>query len=546
MANHTYFINGDPMSKNRVVFLVLDGAPFDVFLALAQKNVLPNFRMLMNRGCFNLLKSTIPPISPVAMPSLFSGKNPGKHGMLGFGRIEKGVFKPYLSTSMPKNSLWDVVGNTNKKVILLNVPWTFPPFKVNGIMISGPPAPGNRARSYPPDFISILESRIGQYFPDLNLKSVNYVGYDEKSFLDEAYLVTRKRAEAMYYLMENFEWTLFLAVFTSLDRVQHVFFGYFEEESPFFNVGKKEYLIGYFRQIDSIIGRVISLLNEHDYLVIASDHGFTHVNKYVGINNLLVQGGFAKQRSSSQLFTLEKVANYFEKIGIKDLKKIVPRKIFGSAQKVVPRDLDFAKSKAFGVPVEYVSINKNLLRDVTEYEHIKKALIGFLYSVRDELNGEKIVERIFDTREIYHGDYVSDAPDLVIAFKRGYEPRLWRKKTVEQVRPIKNRTVKTGTHAGLWAQRGILIFLGKDIKEAYSTEASIVDVAPTIMHILGVPIPQDVDGRVLQEVFRPESEFLQKPMMYQTLLSDEKKEEHRISRKEETEILEKLKRLGYI
>jgi len=546
MANHIYLINGDRMNKNRVVFIVLDGAPFDVFFPLAQKNILPNFKMLMNKGCFNLLHSTMPPISPVAMPSLFSGKNPGKHGMFGFGRIEKGVFKPYLSTSMPKNSLWDVVGNTNKKVILLNIPCTFPPFKVNGIMISGPPAPGNRARSYPPDLISNLKSRIGQYFPDLNLKSVNYVGYDEKSFLDEAYLVTKKHAEAMYYLMENFEWTLFLAVFTSLDRVQHVFFGYFDEESPFFNAEKKEYLIRYLRELDSIVGKVVSLLNEHDYLIVASDHGFTHLHKYVGINNILVQGGFAKRRANSQLFTLEKVASYFEKIGIKGLKERVPRKIFGSAQKVVPRDLDLAKSKAFGVPVGYVSINKNLLKDITEYEPIKKALINFFYSVRDELNGEKIVEKIFDTQEIYQGDCMSDAPDLVIAFKRGYEPRLWRKKTIEQVKPIKNRTVKTGNHAGLWAQRGILIFFGKDIKEGYSTEASIVDVAPTIMHILGVPIPKDVDGRVLQEVFRPESEFLQKPITYRTFLSEQKKDEHRISKKEEAEILEKLKRLGYI
>jgi len=546
MANHTYLIDGDHVSRNRVVFIVLDGASFDVFFSLAQKNILPNFRMLMNKGCFNLLQSTMPPFSPVAMPSLFSGKNPGKHGMFGFGRIEKSILKPYLSTSMPKNSLWDIVGSTNEKVILLNVPWTFPPFKVNGIMISGPPIPGNRAKSYPPDFISILESRIGQYLPDLNLKSINYDGYDEKSFLDEAFFVTRKRAEAIYYLMENFEWTLFLAVFTSLDRVQHAFFGYFEEESPFFNVEKKECLIDYFKEIDSIIGTVVSLLNEHDYLVIASDHGFAHVHTYVGINNLLVQGGFAKQRSNFQFFTLEKVANYFKKMGVKDLTRIIPRKIFGSAQKVVPRDLDFAKTKAFGVPPEYVSINKNLTKDVAEYGSVKSALINYFYSIKDELNGEKIVEKVFDTHEIYHGDYLSDAPDLVIAFKRGYEPRLWRERTIEQVKPIKNRTVKTGNHAGLWAQRGILIFLGKDIKEGYGTEASIVDVAPTIMHILGVPIPKDVDGRVLQEVFKPESEFLQEPVTYRTFLSEPKKAEQQISRKEEAEILEKLRRLGYI
>lgn len=538
------------MRKNRVMFIILDGAPFDVVYSLAQKNVLPNFRMLIDKGCFNLLHSTIPPFSPVAMPSLFTGKNPGKHGMFGFGRFEKGVFKPYLSTSMPKNTLWDILGSLNKKVILLNVPWTFPPFKVNGIMISGPPIPENRAKSYPPHFVSILESKIGQYLPDLNLNigapaDASYVGLDEKSFLDEAYLVTRKRAEAMYYLMENYEWDLFVTVFTTLDRIQHVFFGYFDKESPLFNAEKREYLLDYFKEIDRIVGQIVSLLNEIDYLIIASDHGFEHVHKCVGINNLLVQGGFARKRSNRQLFTVEKVVNFFSKIGINDLAKIFPWKIILIAEKVVPRDLDFANSKAFGIPAGYVSINKNNLENTAEYEIIKKALINFFYSSKDDSSGKKIVEKVYDTHEIYHGDYVGDAPDLAIAFKKGYEPNLWRNKSVEQVKPLKNRTVRTGAHVGLLAQRGILAILGNGIKEKFRTEANIVDVAPTILHLLGFLAPTDMDGRVLKEVCKPKAKFLRKPIPYRESSYGKRENKRMVSRKEEAEIVERLRRLGY-
>jgi len=539
------------MRENRVMFIVLDGAPFDVIFSLAQKNVLPNFRMLMDKGYFSPLHSTIPPFSPVAMPSLFSGKNPGKHGMFGFGRVEKGFFKPYLSTSMPEKTLWNILGTKNKKVILLNVPWTFPPFKMNGIMISGPPVPGNRAKSYPSNLISTLESKIGHYFPDLNLnlgvhESVGYIGLDEKGFLDEAYLVTRRMAEAMYYLMKNYEWELFLATFTTLDRMQHVFFGYFDEESPLFNSERREYLVDYFREIDSVVGKVISLLNEHDYLIIASDHGFEYVHKYVGINNLLVHGGFAKKRSNRQVFTIEKVVSFLAKIGIKDYTQIVPAKIAEFAGRVIPRDLDYTKSRAFGVPAGYVSINKGTLKNYLEYEVMKKALIAFFYSLRDKSSGEKIVEKVYDTHEIYHGDHAGDAPDLVIAFKRGYEPNLWRDNAIEQVKPMKNRTARTGAHAGLLAQRGILIISGDGIKGKFSSEANVVDVAPTILHIFGIPIPKDMDGRVLKEIFKSEAKFSEKPVTFDESSYGKEKSKYKISRKDEAEIVEKLKKLGYI
>ncbi len=534
------------MEKNRVMFIVLDGAGFDVLFSLAQKNVLPNIKKIYDRGLFNPLISTKPPLSPVAMPSLFSGKNPGKHGMFGFGRIEKGVFKPFLSLHLPGNTLWDILGNYDKKVILLNVPWTYPPFQVNGIMVSGPPLPGNRAKSYPPELISILESKIGRYLPDLNIEGYNYGGLDEKRFIKEAYFVTKKRAEALVYLMENYEWDLFLSVFTTFDRMQHVYFGYFYEKSPLFDAEKSTYLIDYFKKIDDIIGDVASLLDENDYLIIASDHGFEHIYKSVGINNLLVQGGFAKKRSNTQFLTVENIANFISKMGITKIKNRFPKKIVSSANRLVPKDLDYARSRAIGVPGGYISINKKLLKNIQEYEKVKKELVCFFNSVKDDESGEKVVERIYDPREIYQGDYVKYAPDLFITFKTGYEPSLWKKSTLEPVKRIMSGTTKTGSHFGPIAQRGIFLLSGKGISEKVSTEANIVDVTPTILHILGIPIPRDIDGKVVEEVFQLKSEFLHKAVLHEDHPLGEKKISDGLSKKDEEEILKKLKKLGYI
>jgi len=534
------------MTKTKVVAIVLDGAPFDVFSSLARKGVLPNMRRLMKKGCFGVLNSTIPPISPVAIPSLLTGKNPGKHGVFGFGYVENGIFRPYTSENIVGETIWDILAAANKKVILLNVPWTFPPFKVNGVMVAGPPSPRNQAESYPSNLLSILESEVGRYYVDLSLKSLDYRGADEEGFLEEAYLVTRGRAKAMHYLMENYKWDLSLTVFTTLDRMQHVFFGYFDEESPLFNAEKRKILVEYYKEIDKILGETFSSLDENTILVVVSDHGFEYLRKYVGINNMLIEGGFAKERSKFQIFTTERILGVLKRIGLGNIKRMISPRASIMAQRIFPRRSDYSKSECYGLTGGAVSINKNNVADKEKHEVLRKRLINFLYSITDEDNGEKIVEKIYDRSEIYHGNPVVDAPDLIIVFKKGYEPHIWGNRIIEPVKPIKNKTVKTGTHIGFSSQRGIFIVSGPGIKEGFQIESNIVDVAPTILHVLGVPVPSDMDGRVLKEIFEPKSRFVERSIKYQTSLMEKKEERGRLSKKEKEEIKSRLKSLGYI
>jgi len=534
------------MSETKVVVVLLDGAPFDVFYNLAQEGTLPNMQKLMEKGCFNVLNSTIPSVSPVAIPSLLTGRNPGKHGMFGFGYMENGIFRPYTSKSIAGETLWDMLAAVNKKVILLNVPWTFPPFKVNGIMISGPPSPRNKAESYPSEIISIIKRKIGQYYVDLGIKrKENYDGADEQSFIEEAYLVTENRAQAMYYLMENYEWDLFLTVFTTLDRMQHVFFGYFDEESPLFDAKKRKILIEYYKKIDSILGKTISLLDDNTILIIVSDHGFEYLNKYVGINNILVQGGFAKEKSKFQIFTIERIVGFLERIGLDNIERLVSPKISNVAKTIFPTRIEHSKSECYGLIGGTVWINKNNVADMKMGE-VKKRLTDFLYSIKDKDNDEKLVEKVYDRSEIYHGDRVSDAPDLIIIFKKGYEPNILRKGIIEPLKPIKNKTMKTGTHIGSRSQRGILVVSGPCIKHGFHFEANIVDIAPTILHILGVPVSKDMDGQVLKQIFMPKSKFEKQQVKFQEFHQSSKEKIHQSSKEDEEAIKKRLRMLGYM
>lgn len=487
--------------KTKVMMILLDGAPFNVFYSLAQKGILPNMQKLMNIGCFNLLKSTIPSTSPVAIPSLFTGRNPGKHGIFDWCYMENGILRPYTSKNIMIETIWDVLNTVNKKVILLNIPLTYPPLKVNGIMVSGPPTPRNRVESYPPEIISIIESKIGQYYVDLNIIGFNYMGNDEEAFLEEAYLVTQKRTQATQYLMENYDWDLFIAGFTTLDRIQHVFFGYFQEESPFFNLEKKNVLIKYYKQIDNSIGKIVSLLDENTILFIVSDHGFDYLNKYVGINNLLFKNSLIKKRKRFRLFTIENFIGFCKIIGIGNIEQKLSKRIHNLAIKILPRKTNFNESHCFAISGQSILINKKYFDDLNNMRLFKNKIKKYLLSIEDIETGEKIIENVYDKHKIYSGNEVTKAPDLILCFKRGYEARVWTKNTFEPVKIIKNKTVKTGTHNSSYAQKGIFVASGPGIKEGFHLEANIIDIVPTILHIMGIPVSHDMDGQVLNQIF---------------------------------------------
>jgi len=534
------------MGEVKVIVIALDGASFDVFSSLAEEGTLTNIRRLMKEGCFGVLRSTIPPISPAAFSSLITGKNPGKHGVFSFGHFKDGFFTPYTSTCIKGEALWDILSTIDKKSILLNVPLTFPPYEINGIMISGFPAQRLfETTSYPSDLISFLRSKIGDYHVDIQYLKSDYEGIHEKKFLDEAYYVTQKRVEAMQFLMENYDWDFFMMVETSLDRIQHLLFGYFDKESPYYDEEKREVLIKYYKKIDSILGKIVSLIDENAILIVVSDHGFEPLYKYVGINNLLVQGGFTKnvwkfQTSASKWMV--KILKFLEGKGIKTYKFLSSNMILKVKNEISLR-YDFASSKAYSASGLSIFINKHF-KDKT-YESIKRRLTEFLYSVIDEENGERIVEKIYNKDEIYWGNHLNDAPDLTIVLKKGYEPKAFRNCIIENLSQV-NRKVKRGTHAGFSAQRGLFIISGRGVKKGSLTEVNIVDIAPTIMYILGAPIPSDTDGRVLREIFEPDSKFAKEPITYEEVTVKKKEETLQLSKGREAIIEERLRKLGYI
>jgi len=141
-----------------------------------------------------------------------------------------------------------------------------------------------------------------------------------------------------------------------------------------------------------------------------------------------------------------------------------------------------------------------------ENDSLKEEIIKKLESLKDPDTGERVIEKVFRKEEIYQGKFINKAPDLVILPKKGYS--LIHK--LSDV-PIRNPQFKKADHA----LNGIFLAHGQDIKHGVKIEnARIYDIAPTILHIFNLPIPEDIDGKVLKEIFEENSEFAKRKIQY--------------------------------
>src|SRR6266850_3681910 len=223
---------GQLMAK--IVMLGLDGATFDLILPWVQAGKLPHLARLLNTGIAGTLRSTIPPMSPPAWNSFMTGTNPGKHGIYDFtGRTSHSYETHFINASWRRApTLWRHLSQAGKRVAVLSVPFTYPPEKVNGLMVSGMDAPGvaglvDRSATYPPDLYDDINRNIGDYPMGPNL----FAYTDPGEMVDAALRTIDKKTAAARYLYKQEEWDFFMLVLGETDAASHRFWRFCDPAS---------------------------------------------------------------------------------------------------------------------------------------------------------------------------------------------------------------------------------------------------------------------------------------------------------------------------
>lgn len=462
------------------------------------------------------------------------------------------------------DSLWSILSEHGKKAVIINDPITYPPEKVNGAMISGLLAPEFSPQStFPSDLYYEIIDRIGEYQIDVKEP---FAANREDAFLKDLYFTMEKRGDVALYLMEKYDWDFLMIFFTCTDRIQHFFWRYMDNKHPAYDPKKaKKFgnsIIQCYKKIDSIIGKIMEKTDEDTIFIIVSDHGFGPEHKELFINNWLMETGLLGLKKNTRALirhqlrkhglTKDSLINWISHSGallifMKSLKKHV-YKIMGRKTRFTSLslpDIDWAKTKAFGDGEWKIYINlkgrdpEGVVQPGEEYERLREQLIERLYDLRDPETDERIVSNVYKREQLYWGPYLQDAPDIVFVTKdMTYRdrPGLGRKL-------VDRPPIESGTHR----PSGILLVKGRNTQKGVEIEdPNIIDILPTILHIMDVPIPSDVDGRVLMEIFEPGSDLANRKINYQ--FSPEKQEIKKYvgAREEEEEIRERLRRLGYL
>lgn len=542
------------MGTSKVLVIGLDGATFSVLKPLIEKFKLPNLSSLINEGASGLLQSVFPPVTGPAWSSFMTGKNPGKHGIVDFVDVVSGNRRIVNSHSIRSENIWSILGARGVEVGIVNVPVTYPPYKVNGFMISGMPTPVvNVAFSFPSSLGIELKKTLGPY--TVIVPWMKYGRRRMNTFLRDVIRCTQQRGKYTTYLMEKYNWDIFMVVFNGTDIIQHplwdVISGLCNNPTDSHHNKYEQLVLAYFQELDKIIGRICGLTDENTTIFVVSDHGFGPVEKKVHINNWLNQKGLlsfdvAKVRKKELLLHLGSLispaAMYY--------RRIFPR---NKSRPMLYRDrfygcINWEKTKAFSASRTQQGIYINLkgrqsqgiVEPGREYEAIRELLIAELRGLSDPETGEPMVNEVFRREEVYDGPFLTYAPDIMFLLQGGrYQADDILSKEIFEDCSSK----MTGTHR----MEGIIAVKGSKIKKKSQVKNSnIIDLAPTILYSLGVPIPDDMDGKVLIDIFTEDFVATHAVQYTKALYSEIGKGEDTVYSVEETDLMsQKLKDLGY-
>lgn len=501
------------MSNVKVVVVGLDGATWDVILPFVEKGKLPTFKKLLNESSWGILKSTLPPVTVPAWPSFATGKNPAKLGIYNFVTVDNktGKVRIVRSSDIKSKKIWDYLSFMGKKSIVLNHPVTYPPEKINGIMVSGMLTPPDaKDYVYPPEILEDLEKL--EYIVEPDPKVVK-TKWDTEDFISELIKTIQRRTEVVVHLMKNYPWDFFFVLFRATDVVQHKQFQ------------NKEKLLRVYTEIDKSLSNILEVVPWNTIVILMSDHGFCEFKKSFNITKWLYEMGYVKLKKKSVHIggskrsiltklgiTQTSVLRLLRKLRLEWIRKYLPVSI---KSKLPPSsvEIDLGESAVYpGIlftgASQYLSINREKVQDKEEYEKIREELISKLLDFKDPETGDSIIEAIYKKEEVYSGPYLNEAPDIVFLLKRGYSITT----SLDLNAPVVEKIFSPfGTHH----MDGILLVHGPGIKRGHEVgSVEIIDIAPTILHIFGLPIPNDMDGRVLVEIFERNSEFARRKPDY--------------------------------
>jgi predicted AlkP superfamily phosphohydrolase/phosphomutase len=455
----------------RVMVIGLDCAPpqlvFDRWL-----DELPALRSLTERGSFGVLRSCDPPITVPAWSSMTSSRSPGALGFYGFRNrrdhsYDALAFADSRAVRVPR--VWDLLSARGRPVIVLGVPQTYPVSRVNGVMVSCFLTPDTETSqyTYPAELKAEIEGLVGRYMVDVE----DFRTDDKARLLADIEEMTAKRFQVAERLLQSRPWDLFFMVEMGTDRIHHGFWRFFDTEHRLYEAGNpyEHAMLDYYRALDAKLAGLLRHAGDDVAVLVVSDHGAKRMNGGICVNEWLRREGYLTLREEP-----------------------------AGPTRFAPELVDWSRTVAWGEGGYYC----RLFLNVAGREPQGTVAPGDFERVRDELKSK--LEALGDEQGRPIGT-VAHRPEDLYPERRGIPPDLlvyfgdlyWR--SVGQVGTGTLHVFEndTGPDDANHSFEGLYVLCADGVPAGRGPERDLRDVAPTILELLGEPVPAEMEGTSL-------------------------------------------------
>jgi predicted AlkP superfamily phosphohydrolase/phosphomutase len=446
-----------------VFVLSLDGVPHSFLARHIPEGAFPNLARLFADGELRPMATARPPVSPVIWASFATGMNPGRHGVYGLIERRPGSYEPFLpgSGNVAAPTLWETIVRTGKATVVVNVPGTWPPRPVRGVLI----APGRAASLdevvYPRALGSFLRG-IG-YRLDVDARAGQEGNKDD--LLADLDLTLRKRFEAAFSLLHREPWDYFQLHVSETDRINHFLWEDYESDTP----GYGRAFLAFYRRLDALIGELLSVVPEGAEVVLLSGNGFRRLRREIYLNRALEERGWLE-------FERGEVRRLGMIGGDARAYSLAPGRVFLHLKGREP---------------------KGGISGAEEYRGFRDGVAADLQRLLDPENGRPLVARVLRGEEVNRNpmwpafplpasDHRPAPCDLLVVPADGYEIKGHLDRET-----VTGRAEATGMHA--WDDA--FVFVRR--RGIRAREPHIQDLCPTVLALMGVAADERPDGRSL-------------------------------------------------
>jgi predicted AlkP superfamily phosphohydrolase/phosphomutase len=531
----------------KTLLIGLDGATFSVLDPLMEQGVMPFLKSFLADGVRAGLRTIVPPLTPPAWTSLMTGRTPGQHGVFDFFRMDSPTSRHirfFNSNDVQCETIWTLASAGDRRVTTINFPAMFPPPRISGNVVPGwVPWKQLRLACWPEGLFDKLKALPGfnqrELAMDIKLEEKATEGISNHADLGPWIELHTRRERNLFQVLEHLSKEdpsdLTAVLFDGVDKMQHLCWRFIrpEDDRPLTEEWEHEVrrlCFQYYCSLDNLLRQLCALAGPEATVLLASDHGFGPTYDVLHLNTWLERHGYLAWADAAQSRDTEGA-------------------LLGVGQ--VARHtwlMDWNKTKAFATtPTSngiYIVVSQNGSTPgvpAAEYPAFRQKLIDELYQIPDLRTGAPLVSEVWTREEAFQGPHQEAGPDLTLILNDGGLVSI-----LPSSEEVSKRPVVSGAHraVGIFGARGPGLRRGLE-----AGELSILDIAPTVLYSLDLPLPEELQGRVPQEIY-DEGVLLKQPVRRAASGAMHGQQEELAVAPAEIEdeetVLERLRELGYI